>query len=100
MGFDLNSKVHKFQEDTLLRRHQSLVSLSELEYEYCNGGDAATYEVCRASCQAMNTDEKSGWDLAIIPTEYHNEVIMQKLAVDYPLEESTTRLNYFWIGLM
>ena len=76
------------------------MSFSELEYEYCNGGDAATYGACRASCQAMNTADKSGWDLAIIPTQYHNEVIMQKLAVDYPLEESTTRLNYFWIGLM
>ncbi|KAL5262100.1 hypothetical protein ACHWQZ_G007710 [Mnemiopsis leidyi] len=72
----------------------------ELEYEYCNGGGDATYEACRASCQAMNTENESGWDLAIIPTEYHNEQIMEKIAVDFPFEESPFRLNLFWIGLI
>ena len=86
----------KYQTLTLFEQF----CLLELEYEYCNGGGDATYEACRASCQAMNTENESGWDLAIIPTEYHNEQIMEKIAVDFPFEESPFRLNLFWIGLM
>ena len=48
----------------------------------------------------MNTATKSGWDLATIPTRYHNELIVQKLAADYPGVKRNDSFNYLWIGLV
>ena len=74
--------------------------VSDVEYEYCNDGKVATYEECRASCQDMDTTGKTGWDLATIPTQMHNQIIMDKLAVDYPGAKKNDSFNYVWIGLV
>jgi hypothetical protein len=73
--------------------------VSDFEYEYCNGGRVATYEECKTSCQAMNTKKKSGWNLATIPTKYHNQLVVEKLVADYPGKKKNDSFNYFWIGL-
>ncbi|KAL5262101.1 hypothetical protein ACHWQZ_G007711 [Mnemiopsis leidyi] len=72
----------------------------DVEYEYCNGGKVGSYTECKNSCRAMNTATKSGWDLATIPTRYHNELIVQKLAADYPGVKRNDSFNYLWIGLV
>ncbi|XP_063688008.1 uncharacterized protein LOC134821236 [Bolinopsis microptera] len=72
----------------------------DVEYEYCNDGKVATYEQCKASCQDMDTNGKTGWDLATIPTKMHNQIIMDKLAVDYPGSKKNDSFNYLWIGLV
>mgnify|MGYP001094180849 CR=1 FL=1 len=74
--------------------------LPDLEYAYCNEGHPTTYQQCRDSCQAMNTRHKSGWDLATIPTEYHNNLLVDKLAADYPGQKTDDKFKLFWIGLL
>ena len=73
---------------------------TELEYEYCNNGHPSTYEDCRSSCQAMDTKHKTGWDLAVIPTEYHNQLIIDRLTQDYPGEKKDDKFKFIWIGLV
>ena len=60
------------------------------------------YETCKESCRAMSTESESGWDLATIPTKYHNQLIVDKLSVDYPEVQTIVNhpLNFFWIGLL
>jgi len=72
----------------------------DLKYAYCNEGHPTTYQQCKDSCQAMDTKHKSGWDLATIPTEYHNNLLVDKLADDYPGEKTDDKFKLFWIGLL
>ena len=49
----------------------------------------------------MNTDSKSGWELATIPTEYHNQLVMEMITDDYGAQaKKNDSFNYFWIGLV
>ena len=72
----------------------------DLEYEYCNDGHPTTYQNCRDSCKAMNTKIKSGWDLAVIPTKYHDQMVVDKLAGDFPGVQTNDKFKLFWIGLL
>ena len=40
-------------------------------------GPKTTFDEARKRCQAMDTDEESGWDLAIIPTRMHQSQIRE-----------------------
>ena len=42
----------------------------------------------------MNTETESGWSLAVIPTHYHNEIVVGMLERDFP-----GKANELWIGL-
>lgn len=48
----------------------------------------------------MNTATQTGWSLAVIPTEYHNNLIVEKLTKDYPGIKPDDKFNYFWMGLL
>ena len=43
-----------------------------MEYAWCGDKKLVTRADCKKSCEAMNTEEKSGWTLAVIPTRRHN----------------------------
>eukprot|EP00116_Pleurobrachia_bachei_P003741 sb/3464003/ len=66
----------------------------DFEYSYCNNGDKSTYEVCKASC------EDQGLTLAVIPTEYHNDLVVAMIQADYgSTEAATDNDNLLWMGL-
>jgi len=67
----------------------------ELEYEYSNGAAPCKYSDCRKSCEEMGT----GWTLAVIPTLYHNQLLVEMLEKDYPGVKNDDKFNYLWIGL-
>ena len=51
------------------------IILLELEYAYCSSKKAVPRMECRDSCEAMNTEGRTGWTLAVIPTKYHNNKV-------------------------
>ena len=57
----------------------------EFEYAYCNDAGIATYSDCKQSCEDMNTGGVTGWSLATIPTQMHNN----QVSVDF-----TTHVQY------
>eukprot|EP00116_Pleurobrachia_bachei_P005022 sb/3465284/ len=71
-----------------------VIRASDFEYSYCNNGDKSTYEVCKASC------EDQGLTLAVIPTEYHNDIVVAMIQADYgSTEAATDNDNLLWMGL-
>jgi hypothetical protein len=48
----------------------------------------------------MNTKKKSGWTLAVIPTKYHNQMVVDKLEADFPGEKKEDKFKLVWIGLL
>ena len=70
----------------------------ELEYDYCSGGKLVTFRECKTSCQTLNS--QPGWSLAVIPTMYHNNLLLEKLAVDYPGANGGDKFNLLWMGLL
>ncbi|XP_063680416.1 uncharacterized protein LOC134815761 [Bolinopsis microptera] len=66
----------------------------DLEYKYCNDHKPTTHAICQESCLAMNTETESGWNLAVIPSHYHNQIVVDMLNVDFP-----GKANELWIGL-
>ena len=47
----------------------------------------------------MNTATETGWGLAVIPTEYHNNFVSAMVLQDYPDEKSDDKFNLLWMGL-
>lgn len=47
----------------------------------------------------MDTATETGWDLAAIPTEYHNNYLSAFVLADYPDEKSDDSFNILWMGL-
>ena len=58
------------------------------------------YPTCKASCEAMNSATETGWTLATIPTEYHNQLLFEKISADFPDPLVKEKERYMWIGLL
>ena len=54
-----------------------------MEYEFCSNKKLVKYQDCKASCEEMNTDSESGWTLAVIPSEYHNNKVNKFIAISF-----------------
>jgi len=71
----------------------------ELQYEWCNDKKLSTRAQCTESCEAMNTGTESGWTLAVIPTKYHNTLLVDMMNAQYAGVKGDDKFNYLWIGL-
>ena len=71
-----------------------------MQYAYANDKKVCTRGVCQSSCKAMDTETETGWDLAVIPTLYHNTLLVDMANTDYPGVKSNDQFNYLWIGLL
>ncbi|KAL5262342.1 hypothetical protein ACHWQZ_G007910 [Mnemiopsis leidyi] len=71
----------------------------EMEYTFCSEKKLVTRSECKDSCLAMNTDTETGWNLASIPTRYHNEQIVSMVNELYPGVKTDDKFNYLWMGL-
>jgi len=71
----------------------------DIEYAFCNDEQVGTWESCRESCLEMNTADKAGWDLAVIPTPIHNEQLYEMAEAKWPGVKNQKKFNYLWMGL-
>jgi len=69
------------------------------DIEYKAFTDQLNRAKSRKACKALNTDTEYGWDLAVIPTAYHNQKVLEALLALSPNVESDDTKNYAWIGL-
>jgi len=71
----------------------------EIEYDWCNDARPTTRARCRQSCKAKDVPGKTGWDLAVIPTVYHNNEILKMANDKYPGIKADEKFNLLWVGL-
>ena len=72
----------------------------EMEYEFCAGGKMKIWGDCQTSCQAMNTADQSGWDLAVIPSQYHYYKVIAKIDKKYGDVKNDDEFNILWVGVI
>lgn len=76
-----------------------LAKRKELEYQI--GSGRLNFYDAQAYCQGLDdTTERTGWDLAIVPTRMHNIEVFDMFTDKYGTDEKSNELfNYFWIGI-
>ena len=72
----------------------------EMQYKFCSKAKLVKRSACKKSCEAMNKVGQTGWSLAIIPTEMHNNELVKMANDRWPDVSPEDNYNYLFIGLL
>lgn len=78
----------------------SVVVIKRREIEYKIGQGKLKFDSAKEACENLNTAERSGWTLAVIPTRMHQDEVYNLLVAKWGDEKKNDdEYNYVWIGI-